>query len=186
MASPDEDNNFQSNCLENEIEEKRQLCFDVTKEAYDFTITDINGLDAKAGNLIYFVGVILGIYAALGPNIINSNNKAYYNWSLYVYIGSLILLLLAVLLAIFAHWWYNITVVPNPSYFYDRYVINDECTKSDILDNLTSAFVEAFELNNSRRKWKEFLVGASFIFFAAGLVVSVIFAFIALIFPKVV
>lgn len=186
MASPDEDNNVQSNCLENEINEKRQLCFDVTKEAYDFTITDINGLDAKAGNLIYFVGVILGVYAALGPNFINSISKAYYSWSLYVYIGSLILLLLAILFAIFAHWWYNITVVPNPSYFYDHYAINNECTKNDILDNLTSAFVEAFKINNSRRKWKEFLVGASFIFFVAGLVASVIFVFIAFIVPKVI
>ena len=76
----DEDNNAQSNCPENTTDEKNQLCFDVTKGAYDFTITDINGLDAKAGNLIYFVGAILGVYAAFGPNFINSINKAYYNF----------------------------------------------------------------------------------------------------------
>ena len=186
MAAPDEDNNAQSNCSGNAKDEKRQLCFDVTKEAYDFTIADINGLDAKAGNLIYFVGVILGVYAALGPNFVNSISKAYYNWSLYVYICSLILLLLAILFAIYAYWWYNITVVPNPSYFYDRYAINDERTKNDILDNLTLAFVEAFKINNSKRKRKEFLVGASFIFFVVGSITSVIFVFIAFIVPKVI
>jgi hypothetical protein len=52
MVAPVEDSNAQSYLSGNMSDKKRQLCYEVTKTAYDFTITDMNSLDAKASSMI--------------------------------------------------------------------------------------------------------------------------------------
>jgi hypothetical protein len=185
MAVPVEDNDV--------VRDKRQLCFEVTKSTYDFSITDIDGLDAKASNLITFVGVILGIYSSFGLSIISSidktkflfNNVTYYNLSLVISIVSLALLLISIYCALRAYKLYNMTIVPDPTYFYEQYVVNDGCTKDMILDNLTVAYVSAFQLNDKKRGDKSFFISLSFILLLTGSIAGVIFLIIILLSPKV-
>jgi hypothetical protein len=185
MAAPIEDNNAQK--------DKRQLCFEVTKSVYDFTVTDIDGLDAKASNLITFVGVILGIYSGFGLSIISSvdktkfllGNVTYYNLSLFASIVSLALLLFSIYCALRAYKLYNITIVPQPTYFYENYVVNDDCTKDMILDNLTAAYVSAFQSNDKKRGEKSFFISLSFMLLLLGSIAGVIFLIITLVSPKV-
>jgi len=193
MAASVEDNNAQRDHSEEARDKKRQLCFEITKAAYDFTITDIDGLDTKAGNLITFIGVILGIYSGFGLSILNSIDKktilyecvTYYNLSLYILIGALILLLISICCALAAYKLYNITIVPYPPYFYEHYVINESCTNDDILNNLTLAFVSAFQLNNDKRGDKSYFISWSFLLLLLGSAAGVIFMGITLIAPKV-
>jgi len=194
MDIPVEDNNVQLDRSEEVRNNKRQLCYEVTKAAYDFTITDMDGLDAKASNFITFVGVIVGIYSGFGISILNDIDKtkllidyiSYYNLALFSLITGLILLLLSILFALRAYKLYNITIVPNPPYFYEHYVVDDAHTKDDILDNLIVAFVSAFQLNNEKRGQKAYSISWSFILLLIGSAIGVIFMGIAFIAPKII
>lgn len=184
MVMPEGDDNAQSNRSENTGKEKRQLCFDITKAAYDFTVADIAESDANTTQLITFVVVLLGIYATLGPNLLNSINKTYYNLYLYILTCSFVMILLAILFAIIANRLSRLAVIPSIPYFYEHYIMNDEKTKNDTIDALTLAFISGIQLNNELRNRKWYLVSLSFTFLLGGLLASIIFIYLTFIAPK--
>jgi hypothetical protein len=192
MVAPVEDSNAQTDHSRNMRDKKRQLCYEVTKAAYDFTIKDMDSLDAKASNMITFVGIIVGIYSGFGKGFLDSIDKtkylydyiAYYNIALIILMIGLLVLLISIACALVAYKLYNITIVPYPPYFYEHYITNDAHTADNILDNLTVAFVSAFQLNNNKRGEKAFFISWSFITLLIGSAIGVIFMVIVFVAPK--
>lgn len=182
-----------------DVEDKKQLCYDEIKGAYDFTLSLMDSLDQKANNLIIISGIILGLYSGFGKSVLDSISKTkiyyinlpycncvtYYNPLLYTLIIGLSMLLASILLALLAYKLYNTRVVPNAPYFYEHYVINEEYTKDDILDNLTIARVEAIESNRKSSARKESFIAWSLILLWAGSAVCVIFIVVGLMVTKV-
>jgi hypothetical protein len=93
MIAPIEDNNAQSDSSINMRDKKRQLCYEVTKAAYDFTITDMNSLDAKASSMITFVGIIVGIYSGFGKGFLDSIDKTKYLYDYVTYYNLALIIL---------------------------------------------------------------------------------------------
>lgn len=179
-------------------DDKKQLCYEVVKNAYDFTFTNIDNLDEKASNLILFAGAILGLYSGFGQIVLSSVNKEkffyinvyffnnfnYYNSLMTLLIIGLLILLTSIGCALFAYKLIDMFATPEALYFYNHYVVSDK-DKYQILDSLTAALVSAIENNKPFARRKEVLVNWSFVLLWIGSIVSVIFVIIALYTSKV-
>jgi hypothetical protein len=149
----------------------------------------MNSLDTKANNFIIIAGIVVGLYSGFGKSILDSIDKTkvlcdsvtYYNLFLFTLIIGIIILLVSICCALFAYRAYNIHAVPDASYFYENYVKNDNCTKGNILDNLTLALVSANKSNKEDALNKASYVTVSLISLLLGSGVCVIFVVLALI-----
>jgi len=176
-------------------EGKKQLCYEVIKETYDFTLARMDGWDTKANNLCIIAGVLIGLYLGFGKGILDSIDKTkvisvnlyffdgvkYYNLMLYILLIGLALLLASIGLALFGYRGYPVQAAPDSTYFYEHYATNEVCTKSNILDVLSTVLVETNKTNTRSAADKGYIITWSLIMLLAGSVVFVIFVFFALI-----
>jgi hypothetical protein len=160
--------------IEPEEKEKRdELIFQLIKGMYDFQLQRMNSLDSKAGNLVGFVSIIVGLLIGLaGFELLNKLTEPGYYW---IYFAGIVLLLASIVFSLVALKLRKLEFFPNvkslslySSVSYRYFMKVNGNTLVDVIDKMDSA-------NETKAQWIE----ASWYALLAGLIL--VFAFLAFI-----
>lgn len=114
------------------------------KEAVDEQIEEIDAIDDKVGTILGFTGIIFSV-------IVGSNFRSIYsfwsmtpNWSLYLLLGAIFLVLLSISLNVWAYRVKDYSAGPNPEKLIDNYAKKN---KKWVKAKLVAIYIKAYEGN---------------------------------------
>ena len=110
---------IQKNFRDNEyIERRDQYIYEIVRDRFTFELNRINNIDEKASKIVGFIGIIIGLDAALGAFLlkeINENNSPF-SIGMMVFLISVIFLFIAFLCSLEAYNVKEWVVVPDTNY----------------------------------------------------------------------
>lgn len=174
------------NVLSESKTSRLQFCYDVIREAYNFTFQNRTNLDEKASKIIIFSGIIMSVYSGIGSLFLKDLAKTEsivinkYIFLVIVLFLGILSLFISIILALKAYKPEIWTNVPSAKPFHEKYVIDDK-DKDFILGKLTASTVEAITFNETKLSDKVKYINNAFKALQIGIVLCAGFMFIAII-----
>lgn len=167
----------ESSNTQTKLDTQSKLIYDTIVERYKAEWERTYQIESKATNIVGFVGIIFGLVSISGTYLINQTKEGnVLVVSIVLYSFTLVLLIVTIIFGLKTLYVRTRTVVPNPRDVQNDYIENVE-NMDGIIEKLQDSFVNATEKNykiNSNNA--DFLI-YSFISFALGIFMALLFIF---------
>lgn len=157
----------------NDEKERDMMIFDLIKRRYDSELQTINDLDSKAGNLIGFVSVTIGLLVGVGTlNLIDKLSKFEY---FIIYILGIVILLVSIIFSMYAIKIRKWAIAPEVQYL--RFKYYSQPLRTVIRAN-AAVMAEAIKTIEKQNGSKAILINYSWYLLIAGLSMVLIFVIV--------
>jgi hypothetical protein len=160
--------------------EKDEFVFNLISNRNDAEFERSNILDNKAGGIIGFAGIIIGLLGTLITFLLEKISVAsplffyYQSFRMVLFLG-IIALVGSIFFAVLAYSIKTYSIVPNTAALIEKYARDDEKSKCDILQVVGLEIAESIKINSITDDGKAKFVKWALSLFTFGMLLTVIF-----------